>query len=84
MRTTVRLDPELLKRAKALAAATNRSMTGLIEDALRQMLERREAPAEHMRFEMITATGNGVRPGVDLDDSASLWDVVESDAPRRR
>ena len=38
MRTTVRLDDELLSEAKQIAAKTNRTLTAVIEDALRQHL----------------------------------------------
>jgi predicted transcriptional regulator len=45
MRTTIRLDEDLARRAKALAARTGRSLRGLIEDALRQVLERADRAA---------------------------------------
>jgi hypothetical protein len=80
MRTTVRLDEDIVRRAKALAARTGRSLTKLIEDALRQVLERAEGPARESRFEMVTFRGEGAIAGVDLDDSAGLWDAVEDRA----
>ena len=43
MRTTIRLDDDLLREAKAYAAATDRTLTRLIEDALREALARRQA-----------------------------------------
>lgn len=80
MRKTIRIDDELHVRAKALAARTGRSLTEVIEDALRQMFERGDDGGRSGRFSMPTACGDGVQPGVDLDDSASLWDLTEDDA----
>ena len=84
MRTTIRLDDELLRRAKALANRTGRSLTKLIHDALLEVLERTETTERPERFEMLTACGDGPRPGVDLDDSAALWDLTEDRAADRR
>lgn len=41
MRTTIRLDDELLREAKRLAAETNQTLTAVIEEALRERLARR-------------------------------------------
>jgi hypothetical protein len=75
MRTTVRLDEELLGEAKALAARTGRTLTKVIEDALRQSLAR-GADDEAGPVRLPTFSGRGVRPGVDLDDSSGLLDVM--------
>ena len=76
MRTTIRLDDELLAEAKALAARTGRTLTRVIEDALRQSLAQRADPTAS-GAPLPTFAGRGVRPGVDLDDSAGLLDVME-------
>ncbi len=78
MRTTIRLDERLLREAKQAAAAKGRTLTAVIEDALRQFLGRREAPAEERRpFRIRPFKGTGVAPGVDVDDSAALLDLME-------
>lgn len=82
MRTTIRIDDDLLRRAKALAARTGLSLTKLIEDALRQVLERADARKRDGRFEMVTFRGEGLRPGVDLDDSAAILDILDGRAAR--
>ena len=76
MRTTIRLDDQLLREAKGLAAETGRTLTGVIEDALRETLARRRAPVRHKRLALKTFKGGGLRPGVDLDDSAALLDLI--------
>lgn len=78
MRTTVRLDDELLKRAKRFAADTGRSLTALIEDALRETMARRSPPDARPAVRLTTSPGR-LRPGVNLDDSAGLLDRMEED-----
>lgn len=77
MRTTIRLDDDLLRQAKAYAAATDRTLTELVEDALREVLARREVKGRRRPIELPTSGGSGVQPGVDLDDTASLWDLMD-------
>lgn len=77
MRTTIRVDDALLKQAKAYAARTGRSLTAVIEDALREVLSRRPAPSARKAVHLPTVNGRGLQPGVDLDSSASLLDLME-------
>jgi hypothetical protein len=81
MRTTIRLDENLLAEAKQRAARGGKTLTAVIEEALRESFsrrERREQPPARL-----PAWGKGwVLPGVDLDDSAALLDLMErEDAP---
>jgi Arc/MetJ family transcription regulator len=76
MRTTIRLDDDLLQRAKREALDRGTTLTAVIEDALRRAL----SPAGSDRqepFRMRTFHGDGVRPGVDLDDTAALLDLMD-------
>ena len=85
MRTTIRLDDQLLAEAKELAARSGRSLTAVIEDALREMFARRKKPAPREPVRLTTVSGNGLLPGVDLDDSAALLELMNgSDGPARR
>jgi hypothetical protein len=78
MRTTVRLDDHLLASAKKLAAETGRTLTAVLEDALRETLARRNDLARRRPVRLKTVKGDGIRPGVDLDDTAALLDLMES------
>ncbi len=78
MRTTVRLDDDLLREAKQFAARTGRTLTAVIEDALREMLARRGTRPRRTRVKLPTFKGRGLRPGVDLDDAASLLDLMDA------
>lgn len=76
MRTTIRLDDELLSAAKQRAAAERITLTALIEGALRQTLAPRPV-ASSGRFKIEPFGEGGVMPGVDLDDSVSLRDLLD-------
>ena len=77
MRTTVRLNESLLAEAKKLASSTGRTLTGLIEDSLRESLARSGRPQRRRKVKRPVFGGRGLQPGVDLDDSASLLDRLE-------
>jgi len=83
MRTTVRMNPDLLRRLKEYAARQGTTLTRVLEDAARQLLAGRPGPAAvKERIRLPTYTGQGLHPGVDLDDSASLLDLMDRrDAP---
>jgi hypothetical protein len=78
VRTTIRLDEDLLARAKALAARTGRSLTAVIEDALRAALAQSRPRRRSGKIELPTSGSGGLRAGIDLDDSASLLEAMES------
>lgn len=77
MRTTIRLNDQLLKTAKRLAHDTGTSLSAVIEDALRQVLSRRMVKQPRQAVKLTTVSGQGVRPGIDLDDSAALLAFME-------
>lgn len=77
MRTTIRLDEDLLAQVKQTAAGSGRTMTSVIEDALREMLARQRTTEERAPVRLTTASGGGLQPGVDLDDSAGLLALME-------
>jgi hypothetical protein len=79
MRTTVHIDDQLLRAAKKVAAARGGTFTALVEDALRQVLAARKKPAQAPPFELPTLNLGGTMPGVDLDNSAALLDLMEQD-----
>lgn len=76
MRTTVRLDEHLLTEARKLAAASGKTLTSVLEEALRESLARRKLHAKSKPVRLKTVKGGGVRAGVDLDDSASLLELM--------
>ena len=81
MRTTIRLDDDLLTEARLLAARSGKTLTSVIEDALRERLARQKEIGERKPVRLTTVSGQGLQPGIDLDDTASLLAMMEeSDA----
>ncbi|MGH8886960.1 MAG: type II toxin-antitoxin system VapB family antitoxin, partial [Egibacteraceae bacterium] len=69
----------LLRAAKEYVASRGTTLTSVIEDAVREVLARREPQAE-APFRLVTFGEGGLRIGVDLDDSAALLDLMDHDA----
>lgn len=63
--------------AKRHALETGRTLTELIEDALRAALSQGERSAVREPIVLPTYGSEGLRPGVDLDDSAALLDLMD-------
>ncbi|MEV4107161.1 DUF6364 family protein [Nonomuraea sp. NPDC049695] len=85
-RTTVRIDETLLNEAKAYAARNGRSLNSVMEDALRQLLNRSTEVAERPRVELITSDSTaGFQPWVQerLDAGEKLehiaWDLDDEE-----
>ena len=77
-RTTVRLPPDLLRRAKRKAADEGRTLTSLIEDGLRRVVDVKSSAAKRERrpLPLSTATG-GPLPGIDISNSAALQEMED-------
>jgi hypothetical protein len=80
MRTTVSLDEALLKQARQVALDRGVSLNELVVTALRLELYRIAEPHRKKKIRLPTFRGRGLRPGIDLDDSASLEDIM-NEAP---
>ncbi len=78
-RTTIRLDEGLLADAKEYALRTGQTLTGLIEESLRESLARRREGGQRRKVSLPTDGAGGLQPGVDLDDGAALLDLMEAD-----
>jgi hypothetical protein len=78
MRTTVRLDPTLLDRARREAARRGVTLTSLIEQGLQLVLRRPAKKSERPRVSLPEChAGGGLLPGIDLDDSDALLEHTE-------
>ena len=75
MRTTIKIDDALLVEAKTRAARSGRTLNEVVESALREAFARRDRPDR--RVEIPVFRGGRVMPGVDLDDSAALLDLMD-------
>ncbi len=78
MRTTLRLDGDLYRQAKAQAATRGVSVTELVEEAIRQYL-RRSAAARHLRIRLpeSTATGGLLPEFATLEEAVAAADLAD-------
>ena len=79
MRTTIRLDDQLFAELKKTAAEEGRPLAAVIEDALRESMARRRAQSDRTPVRLPTFRGDGLMPGVDLDSTAMLLDLMDGD-----
>ena len=77
MRITINLPDNLVKRAKKAALGSGTILSKFIENALREALARRRNGKRGREFKVITYGHGGVLPGVNLDDSSALQDIME-------
>ncbi len=77
MRTTVRLDDDLMRQVRQYAARHDMTLTDVFHQALRELLARRKRTPERQRQPLPTFSGQGLQPGVDLDDAAALLELME-------
>lgn len=72
-----------MRRAKRKAAEEGRSLTALIEDALRRVVnEASEPEGKRVSPRVSTATG-GLMPGVDWNDLDALQEMDDLETLRR-
>jgi len=77
MRTTVRLNDGLLEQAKREASRRGETLTSLIEQGLRLVLASRPGQRRKRVILPVCRARGGVLPGVDLNDSSGLLDILE-------
>lgn len=77
MRTTINLPDELYRDVRVKAAREDRTVTSVLEEALRRFLaDDRPKTAYRVR----ELSGAPVPAGVDIDDNAALRDVMDGQA----
>lgn len=78
MRTTVRLDENLLLQVKREAQKRGKTLTSMIEQGLRLLLAGSRSPQVRPRVNLpVSRAMGGTLPGVDLNDSAALLDKMD-------
>lgn len=80
MRTTVRIDEDLYRRAKADAARRGQTVGQVLEDALRLFFRRKNVDAVDLP-ELPVFGGSGTLPGVDLGSLGALTDLMDAERP---
>jgi len=76
MRTTIRINDDLLQRARKRAADEGRTLTSLIEDALALVVAKPKA-SRRGRVELpVSKASGGILPGIDLNRSSDLEEAM--------
>jgi hypothetical protein len=82
MQTTLRLDDEIYRQAKARAAVLGISLTRFLEDAIREHLEASQPPGRRVIHLPVSMASGGLAPGFStLDEAVAAADLA---ADRRR
>jgi hypothetical protein len=76
MRTTLDIDDRVLRQAKKLAAEEGKSLTLIIEEALRERLSPRTRVRKKFKIRLLTKTGR-IIPGTNLADRDLLYERME-------
>lgn len=68
-----------MKQVRIAASESGRTLAKVIEDSLRETFGRRSTRSSRKRVRLPTFTPEvpGLMPGVDLDDSAALLEIME-------
>jgi hypothetical protein len=81
MRTTLTIDADVLSAFKRLAADTHQTLSGVIEDALREQLARRRSLGETSGADLPIVRGGTLVPGVDLSSNAAVQRLLDEGLP---
>ena len=87
MRITISIDPGLLSEARALAAASGRTLSAVVDDALREAFAvratgaRRAVATRPARPALPVFRGSRLVPGAALDHGAALLARMEGIEP---
>lgn len=76
MRTTVNIDDTLMRKVKQVASQTGRTITQVIEEALRREVTGERVERKPFTFKWISVSGR-LQPGVDLADRDALTELME-------
>ena len=74
METTIQINDELIAQARHIADESGQTLSDVIEDALREVVGRRQR-ATKPGYLRITTVAGGVRPGINLDKT---WELLDS------
>jgi len=78
MRTTISMDDKLHAAIEARATAEGRTLSSFVDDALRHYLATSATIDVPSTFDESITKRDGVFPGVNLDDTAALLDLMST------
>jgi hypothetical protein len=74
-RTTIAIEDDIFRELKLRAAKDGVTLGSLVNSLLRGSL--RAPPRGGFKFHLTTVKGDGLRPGVDLEDKEALFDILD-------
>jgi hypothetical protein len=77
MRTTIDIRDEALKLGKRKARELGKPLGEVVSDALLLAYGEHPSAAVSRRYDLPVSGKRGLRPGLDLDDSSALADLME-------
>ncbi len=77
MRTTVNIQDQALKLVKRKAQELDKPLGEIISEAVLLAYGERRHAGSLPRYELPVSGQGGLRPGVDLDNSAALADLMD-------
>jgi hypothetical protein len=81
MRTTVRLPPDLLARAKEKAHREGLTLTALIEEGLRKMIAAPQTKSRKVRLPRVSRARGRLCPGIDATKTSALLEIGDQGLP---
>jgi hypothetical protein len=85
MKTTLLLDDKIHRQAKQASARLGIPLTRFIEEAIRLRINSESAKrADLVRRLPVCKKKGGLRPGVDLDNTAELLEVLDQNMDLRK
>ncbi len=76
MRTSITIDDRLYLEVKQFATENHKTFTKVVEDSLRNSLALKKAKKNH-KVSLLSSGEGGLVHGVDLDDNASLNNIMD-------
>lgn len=83
MTTTLQLDDDLVRRAKAEAERRGTSLDAFVQQLLQQNIASASGTPPGQRNVLPTHDLGGANPGVNLDDGRALRDLLDQDGIAR-
>lgn len=80
MRTTLNLPDELYRCARVRAAEEGRTVTSVMEEALRSFLKITEREPQPFVLKTLPARANAAKP-VDVGDNAAIRELLDAEDP---
>lgn len=84
MRTTLDLNDTLLTQAKTRAAQEHRTLTSVVEEALRRLLDGAHAKPKKVPEIPVFKGGSGLAPGIDPTNYEAYFHELEAEEYRKK